>query len=381
MAERIRIMYLLTGLATGGAQIHAVRVASLLPRAQFDTAVFSLWQEGSEAETKWKQRLETVGIPVHGMLRHGDWRRMLPALWHTVAAFHPHLIHSHSEREDWLNALLRLLHPTRPQAIRTVHIDQQWRTAPRLGPLIDRNLFPYLFSREVAVSQSIRELMLRNQGRRQERVALCYNGMDDESFATEPTGDSPLPPGMPRTGPRIGIVGRLTEQKGHSDLLAALQVVRREQPVQLVIVGEGPLRSRLQTQVEDLMLTGAVQFLGYRQDIPAILSHLDLFVLPSYWEGFPTVLLEAMARGVPVVATNVSGSRELVVDDETGRLIEPGDREALANAIIDLLLNPEKAERLASAAQQRADGFTIQNTASCYEALYRDTITLATSKK
>lgn len=371
MAERIRVLYVITGLATGGAQLHAIGVAGLLPRGEFEPGVFSLWREGEEEESQWERRLQQAQIPLYGFAERGQWRRMLVNLWRAVSTFRPHLIHSHSEREDWLNALLCLVHPLHPRAVRTVHIDQQWRTAPHVGPWIDRNLFPYLFTHEVAVSDSIRQLLLRSRHRHKEKVSLCYNGMDEDSFLRGLDVAGPLPEGVPPVGPRLGIVGRLTEQKGHGDLLAALVEVRRYHPAQLIIVGSGPLLPDLQAQVRKLGLSDAVHFLGFRQDVPAILPHFDLFVLPSYWEGFPTALLEAMALGVPVIATDVSGNRELVLDGQTGRLVPPGNRQALADTIVELLSHQDRSRTLAEAARERAAGFTIQKTALCYATAYQ----------
>lgn len=372
MAERLRILHLVTGLATGGAQLHAMRVVTLLPRAQFEPAVFALWQGSGVADYQWDRRLDRESILVYGQNKPGDWRAMTTSLWRAITAFRPHVIHSHSEREDLLNALLRLGHPARPRAVRTVHIDQQWRTSRRLGQRIDNHLFPYLFSREIAVSASIQQLLLERPRRSDDNVRLCYNGLDETVFSPQAQPAGPLPDGLPATRPRVGIVGRLTEQKGHADLLAAMVAVRRHHPAQLIVVGEGPLRNELESQVHRLGLREAVHFLGFRQDVSAILSYLDVFVLPSHWEGFPTVLLEAMANGVPVIATDVSGSRELVIEKKTGRLVSPGNPEALACAIDEWLGDPAEAQSAAEAARRHAAGYTIQNTAACYASIYQE---------
>jgi len=170
--------------------------------------------------------------------------------------------------------------------------------------------------------------------------------------------------------PRIGIVGRLTDQKGHSDALEALALVNRTREVHLLILGAGPLETQLKAQASALGIEESTHFLGWRIDVPDILSHLDLMLSASLWEGFPTVLLEAMAQGTPVVATDVSGSRELVIDGETGLLAPSGDPQRLAESIETILDDPVLASRMVGTAHDLACQYTMQNTARQYEEIY-----------
>ncbi len=120
-----------------------------------------------------------------------------------------------------------------------------------------------------------------------------------------------------------------------------------------MLVGDGPERGALESQVATLGLRDRVQFLGYRPDIPGLLAGCDLFVLPSLYEGLPLSILEAMAAGKPVVATAIGGTDEVIVPDCTGLLVPPGDAPALATAIRTLLADPPLARRLARAGQAR----------------------------
>ena len=133
------------------------------------------------------------------------------------------------------------------------------------------------------------------------------------------------------------------------------------------MVGDGPLRSALSDTARALHLNGAVTFLGNRRDIPELLRVFDLFVLSSVKEGLPIVLLEAMAAGLPVVATAVDGNPELVVHQETGLLVPPRDAEALAEAICDLLEHPEKAQRMGRRGQERVrQHFSFEKMVQAY---------------
>ncbi len=139
-----------------------------------------------------------------------------------------------------------------------------------------------------------------------------------------------------------------------------------------LIAGGGSLRSELETAVTDLNLSASVQFIGNRQDVAAILSVCDLFVLPSLWEGFPNVILEAMAAGTPIVATTVDGVPELIENGETGLLAPPADSQALAQAIAQMIQNQGKAAAMAQGARQVVQTtFSIERTVTQIEALYQ----------
>jgi glycosyltransferase involved in cell wall biosynthesis len=141
----------------------------------------------------------------------------------------------------------------------------------------------------------------------------------------------------------IGTVGRLSEEKRHIDLLKSFHNVQKVFPkATLLIVGDGHMRGKLINEARRLGIAGSVTFAGFQTNVSEYLDKMDVFVLPSRTEGFPLVLLEAMTMGLPVVATNVGGIPELVVNDETGVLVRPSHPEELSQAITTLLSNPEK---------------------------------------
>lgn len=172
----------------------------------------------------------------------------------------------------------------------------------------------------------------------------------------------------------VGAVGRLEEQKGHTYLLAALPELQRQIPELVVlIVGEGREEEKLKRQVRELNLAGTVRFLGTRRDLPEIFHALDLFVHPSLWEGLPLALLKAMGAGLPVVATRVSGSQDAIEDGANGCLVDPGDPEALARAILELHQHPEARRRLGDAARRTvAERYSLEAMLQKLEALYLD---------
>lgn len=170
----------------------------------------------------------------------------------------------------------------------------------------------------------------------------------------------------------IGTVGRLTAQKAHDVFLRAAMLIKRRSPqARFLIVGDGELRERLERQARDWGLSGDVHFTGYRRDVPALLSLFDVFVLSSRFEGLPLSILEAMAAGKPVVATRVDGVPEAVVDGETGWLVPPGDAEVLADRILALIENPQRARMMGAAGRRRVESlFRKERMVAQTERLY-----------
>jgi len=170
----------------------------------------------------------------------------------------------------------------------------------------------------------------------------------------------------------IGSVGWLTPVKGHRVLLEAVALLRRTWPrLCVVIVGDGPLREELKRIASARGLAGAVRLLGTRADIPECLAGMDLYVQPSLNEGMGRALVEAMAAGRPVVASRVGGIPSLIEHRRTGLLVPPGDPDALAEAIAELITHPELARALGHAARQRIDAtFSVAAMVRAVEAVY-----------
>jgi glycosyltransferase involved in cell wall biosynthesis len=168
-------------------------------------------------------------------------------------------------------------------------------------------------------------------------------------------------------------LGRLAPQKGLGTLLQALpRLLRRGVRARLVLVGEGPLRHALQEQIAAAELTHSVSFLGFRSDVGDILNASDIVIAPSLWEGLSISVLEAMALGKPIVATNIESNLELLEDGVSGLLVPPNEPERLADAILALALDPDAAFRYGAAARERFElGFTERTMKDALWAVYR----------
>jgi glycosyltransferase involved in cell wall biosynthesis len=171
--------------------------------------------------------------------------------------------------------------------------------------------------------------------------------------------------------PLIGTVANFKEHKGHEFLLRAAVLVRKVKPeVRFLLVGTGPMEERRRKEAIDLGLDGSVVFAGFRKDALRLVSELDLFVLASLQEGLSIALVEAMALGKPVVATNVGGIPEVIENGREGLIVAPRNPNALAAGILQLLQDESLRTQMGAAARQRADRFDIRSAVRRMEAVY-----------
>lgn len=237
-----------------------------------------------------------------------------------------------------------------------------------------RTCFMYA-RRIIAVSHAVAQ-HLASQGVPESRVQVIYNGVELSRYH-QPPDARPLRNQLhiPSGDFLIGAVGRLGPEKGHSYLIeaTALLVTRESLPVRLLIVGEGRNRYALQQTARRCGIADRVLLPGFQRDVMPYQAALDVFCLPSLKEGLSLSALEAMALGKPVIASRVGGTPEVVVDGETGLLVEPANPQALAQALTVLLRNPQRARRMGEAGRARVERlFDLERTVDQIEELYRE---------
>jgi glycosyltransferase involved in cell wall biosynthesis len=285
----------------------------------------------------------------------------------------PDLIHAHSSKAGAIARLARFARP-RTAVVYTPHgyafAGHFSRSSERLVyKAIERALSP-LASRVTCVCEAEARLA-RSVGPRG-RVRVVHNGI-----ATPAPGEAdPLVAGLRERGPVIGALTLLRPGKGLETLLAAApSLLERHPDAQLAIVGEGPDLEALREQARALGVAGAVHFLGPTSDPIGALRGMQVFVHPSWAEAFPYVILEAMALGLPIVASDVGGIGEAIVQGESGLLTPPRSEQALARALIELLSDRDRAARLGQGALERATRFTreamIERLSSVYAEVLR----------
>lgn len=284
------------------------------------------------------------------------------------------LLHTHDYRSDLIGFLVA--HRLSIPMVCTVHGYSDSTMSLRIYKWIDLVILR-LTDRVIAVSGHLRDQLL-SVGLRPDRVTVARNAIDVAGFTLDalPRGQIRRELGL-ADGPLVTVVGRLSGEKGHYDLLRAGVLVKAAEPtVRFLIVGDGPLRNQLETMATEVGLADSVIFTGYRSDVASCLAASDLFVLPSLREGIPSVLLEAMSIGLPVICTRVGGVPEVVTDGETGMLVAPSSPTQLAEAILYLLYDPARAQQMGVKGRDRvvaefAPARVVAQWAEIYRAVTR----------
>ncbi len=238
---------------------------------------------------------------------------------------------------------------------------------------IDRKLASWT-DRVVGNSQAVSDFYQDKVGLPADKLVVIPSGIGDEEPPSIDRAKVRATLGAAPDTPVAIFVGRLAPQKAVGDLLKTLDLLQHVMPkLQTWIVGDGPLREQLQSTSIAYNLKGLAHFLGHRDDVPTLLEAADLLVLPSLYEGLPNVILEAMRFRKPVVATAAPGTTEVVVDGVTGRLVPLGDPPAMAQAMREILEDPNLASRLGLAGRARVESlFSAQVMIDRFAALYED---------
>ncbi|MBU0701853.1 glycosyltransferase [bacterium] len=234
-----------------------------------------------------------------------------------------------------------------------------------------RRLLSPFIDKIVTVSEELKKGLVEVTGLNKKQIVCIHNGVEFHDVCVK-YEEKKREIGVEQSDILVGTVGRLDPVKNFDIFIRSVEGVLREFPtVKFLLIGDGPIREDLESIVSELDLRKHVIFLGERNDVVELLKIMDIFVLPSKSEGLSNTILEAMSAELPVIATDVGGNSELVVDGETGILIQPGDIFALSVAIINLLRDDEKRKKMGEAGFIRArEKFSIELMVKSYEELY-----------
>jgi glycosyltransferase involved in cell wall biosynthesis len=226
----------------------------------------------------------------------------------------------------------------------------------------------------VVVSEDIKKFLIKYVGIKSGRVTTIYNGIDFNSYCSDNGSRNKVRKelGIDEKQSVIGTVGNLYSVKGHTYLLKAFAIIKNRFPSAVVVIaGRGGLLDKLQKESADLNIQNNIRFLGFREDIHDLLQAMDVFVLPSISEGLPLSALEAMASKKPVVATDVGGMPEVVMNGQTGFTVPSKNPKSLAEKIMFLLENKNLADEMAEKSRNRVEKeFALENMVSRYQELY-----------
>jgi glycosyltransferase involved in cell wall biosynthesis len=360
----LRVMQITYSLVAGGSEIYALTLASNLEPTRFTSLMCAIDQGG-----KLEPEIDRLGIARFVMNRRQtvDWR-LMPRMWRLFGTSDVDVIHTHHFNQIFYTALAARLRGIR--VIHTEHDIAQFKHSRKLRVAL--RVLSMFCDRVVAVGVEVEEFLRDRVGIPQRKLCVVRAGVKLAGFDGT-RADARRELDLADSDRAAVIVARLSPEKGHRLLLAAFaQVAGRVPTAKLLIVGEGPEETAIRQEIARLALESKVRMLGVRRDVPKILSGCDLFVLSSEREGLPIAVLEAMAAGKPVVATNVGDLHVLVRDGETGRLVPPADAAALADGMCDLLADPARSNALGQTARDFVAGhFSLDAMVAAHEAMYR----------
>jgi glycosyltransferase involved in cell wall biosynthesis len=371
----MKILYVLTSAAFGGVSRHVIALATHVHGQGHDVAVLA------GPEPRLVRTLRAAGVRVivnpHFVQPISPARdlRATAAVVAALRAEKPDLVSAHSTKAG-LAARLAAALLRHPRVIFTAHGWKFIAGQPSIGGRVSaatERLAARASARIVCVAEADRRLALEYHVGRPEQFVVIHNGIDPRAF---PGADGARVRKELDLGdlPVIASVGRLAEQKDPHTLLAACGALRDD--VRLLLVGDGPLRADVERIVSsNERLAGRVLVLGEREDVPDILAAADVFLLTSRWEGLSRAVIEAMLSGLPVVATDVGGTAELVQEGVTGTLVRPGDASAIVRALDGLVADSARRRRWGAAGRARAlGGFTIDAMFDATTRLYHEVL-------
>ncbi|HJU44843.1 MAG TPA: glycosyltransferase [Vicinamibacterales bacterium] len=347
-STRPRVLYLAHTLSVGGAEEMVLNLVRYLPD-EFDRAVVCIDQPGPLGE-----EVRRTGTPFHalglqpGLRRPADVLHLQKFLHHSA----PTIVHTFLLTAS-LYGRFAAMQAGVPIVIGTeVNI---YLRKKRLHRAAERWLMRQTDA-VVASAESVRDFYINQIAADPKKVVVIYNAVDwSQLGVTLPRGPFRKQFGIPDEAPAAGIIARLTEQKAHRVLFDAIRSRPELSTLHLLVIGDGELREELERHAERLGLSARVHFAGARRDLGNVLAAIDLFVMPSLWEGLPLSLVLAMGAGLPVIASRVAGIPEVVRHGETGILVAPGDAADLAAALVRV--NGDR--RLQSQLGEQAKAFVL----------------------
>jgi sugar transferase (PEP-CTERM/EpsH1 system associated) len=373
MDDRPLVMHVVYRFDTGGLENGVVNLINHMPAAAFRHTVVALTEV-----TDFRQRVRAPGVEFVSLRKGpGQGVKLYPRLFRLFRQHRPAIVHTRNLAAleaavpAWLAGVPICIHGEHGRDVGDLGGENrrfQWmRRAYR--PFVDHY---------VALSRDLADYLVTKVHVPPARVSQVCNGVDTTRFIPA-TGERPPIPGCPFVEPRlwiVGSVGRMQAVKDQATLARAFVQVLALRPalketLRLVLVGDGPLRQQCLQILEQAGLAELAWLPGERSDIERVLRGLNCFVLPSLAEGISNTILEAMASGLPVIATAVGGNAELVSHGVTGEIVGAGDAQALATSLLGLAENPARAAQMGRAGRTQAEQrFGLQAMVAAYERLY-----------
>lgn len=365
------ICFLVTSLSYGGAETVLIKLATTLRLRGWPVKLVSMLPP----EARFDQLL-SCGIEVESL----HMRRGIPdprAIFRLAALLRkwkPLVLHSHMVHANLLGRIVRVFASV-PVVVSTAHnIDEGGRWREMAYRLTD-----FLADVTTNVSQAAVDRYIDVRAAPRNRIRFIPNGLNTDEFMPDAQARDMLRDELGVNDAFIWLaVGRLVDAKDYPNMFQAFAKLNENRNTILYIVGQGELEENLKQQVKALNLESRIHFLAVRDDMPQLMNAADGYVMSSAWEGLPMVLLEAAATGIPIVATDVGGNREVVLNSTSGFIVPPGDSEQLANALQGIMVMPtsERIDMGKAGRQYVEDNYSLESVVNMWENLYWEFLAL-----
>jgi glycosyltransferase involved in cell wall biosynthesis len=364
--QPINILHVISKLPVGGVENQLFMVLRKYDRGKLCPHVCSLSDKGEIGKEIEDYGIEV--IPLNKLKHRFDWT-IVKDIYNLIKTRNVKIIRTHQYHANLYGRLAAWLARV-PCIVASVHnvytIDRKFHRR------LINNFLARCSDVVVAVSETVKKDVLTYDGLPDNRVRVIYNGIDTERFLNLDGSLIRSAFGISSEAPVVGTVGRLTLQKGQKYLLDAVSMLKEKfHQIVLLIIGDGPMRDELENHIRSLGIDKNVILLGTRRDIPQLLSAMDIFVLPSLWEGLPNALIEAMAAGKAIIATDIPPIREIINSEKIGILVPVKDSKAIGSSIELLLNNKTLTDNFGKSAKDRAFSyFNIETTVDRYINLF-----------
>jgi glycosyltransferase involved in cell wall biosynthesis len=372
--EKINVLFVLPNFDTGGSEKLVVDLAGHLDRKQFAPVVCVFFSG------VYGQKMKELGIPFYVVHEGGRIKSKLEIVKFLNAIVRKHKINVVNTHHTMalLQGLLSFKLFNRTRLIHTEHsrLNNFSNITPRI--LAIQRLFMKFIDAALGVSQGVCDYIRDELGVPEKKIIKILNGVDIAEFsftedeANRKRAEYRRDLKISNDEIVIGLFANLRKEKNHALLVKAIKILkdRGMDNIRLVFAGDGAERQNIDRLIDDMGLASCVRSLGVRHDIPELMNMIDIYCLPSLFEGLPFSLIEAMAAGLPCVATNVEGNREIVRNLQNGMLVESNNPEELANALQNLSADKALREALGSRAALDVRELSFENMIKKYEELF-----------
>ena len=370
MSDAKRVLYIFATLPIGGAEEHLKTVVLNLKPYGFTPVVCCIGDKGVIGE-----EIEAAGVSVitlEKMKGKGFDPMIIKDISTLIKREGIDIVHTHLYHANMYGRSAALA--ARVPVVATEH--NVYKSYKKKRSIINR-LLAKKTDKMIAVSRAVKDEICARDSIAPAKVEVIYNGIEVDRFkvpSAEEKSAARVKLALDPKAPVIGTISRLSKQKGHTFLLKAFAELLASFPdLRLLIVGSGPLDEELRSEARELAIEENIIFTGARRDVPEVLKAIDIFAMPSLWEGFPVSLLEAFATGLPVVATPVGGVADAIERNLSGLLVEPEDVQGLKYALTKLLEDKEFAASLGKEARAVVeDRFSVTTMLDSMTSLYKD---------